>query len=181
MDKKTIAATVVPLATGSLARKEMNSHNGRSFALTHHQSTQLLQDPVLSRYVWIYPSEGWDLVEQFYQTLKKVCGKDRFKVSFPSLHGGDNFKDFRQTTYMGWGSGSIVTSDVGRPVDSVSNDYDGVVLPHCKKWKKMASGSERHSGDLRECASCWPCMKLRAVYPEFFDQGLECECGVLSD
>jgi hypothetical protein len=152
MDKKTIAAMVVPLATGSLARKEMTSHNGRSFALTHHQSTQLLQDLVLSRYVWIYPSEGWDLVEQFYQTLKKVCGKDRFKVSFPSLHGGDNFEDFRQTIYVGWGYGSIVTSDVGRPVDFVSNDYDGVVLPHCKKWKKMVSGSEaqRRFAGMRE-------------------------------
>ena len=181
VDKKTIAAITALLFTGSFARKEMTSCNGRQFMLTHHQRTQLLQDPVLSQYVWVYPREEWELVEQFYQTLEQVCGKDGFKVSLPSLHGGDNFEGFRQTGYMGWDSGSIITSDVGRPVDFVSNDCDGDVLPNCKKWKKMASGSERHSGDWRECTSFWPCMKLRAIYPEFFDQDLECECGVLSD
>lgn len=177
MDDKTIAAIILPISMGSLSRKQMTSYNGREFKLTLHQRTQLWQDPVLSRFVWVFPSEELEHSERFYIELRRICRKDGFRVDFPSLHGGDQFEWFRQNGYMGWGTGNVVTSDIGRPVDFVRGPYEQVVLPHCKKWKKVVSGTDRHSGELLKCNECWPCRKLRAVYPEMFERELDCECS----
>lgn len=112
-----------------------------------------------------------DDVDEFWEELVKICAKDGFRVAMPSLHGGDHLNTLQDGT--GLGQGTIIGSDVGRSVRFVRGKYEDVRLSSgcSKKWKKTAS-KQVHTEPASECMSCWPCWKLRAAYPEFFDKAL---------
>jgi len=169
-DDKTIAVMFLPMGEGSLAKKSNVEDEGRSFKLSLHQRTQLLQDDVLGRFTWVFPTTPYDC-RDFMRKVQELAAADGFKIAFPSLHGGDHFDDYRGT--LGWGTGSIVASNVTRSlkfIDSSDRPMDN--FPECGAWRKMHSaffGPQWASeGTLLMCWPCWPCKKLRSVCPEYF-------------
>lgn len=170
-DTRTIATLILNMDTASLCRKEATEGNGKEFQLTVHQRSQLWQHCILSRFAWTYPSEDADNVDDFWEELVELCARDGFRVALPSLHGGDHLDTFEGGA--GWDQGTIVGSDIGRAVGFVEGEYEDVRLSpeYSKKWKKMA-GTSTHTELAAKCTSCWPCQKLRAVYPESFSANI---------
>jgi hypothetical protein len=91
-DDHTIAAMFLPMPTSALAMKSKTREDGRTFTLSLHQRRQLLQDEVLGRFTWVFPGHADDIT-QFMARVQHFAAADGFKVSFPSLHGGDHFDD----------------------------------------------------------------------------------------
>jgi hypothetical protein len=108
-DSKTIAAMFVLLPDGSIASKRHTEVDGKSFKLSVHQRTQLLQDDVLGRFTWVFPDEADD-AWNFVWRVRLLAGIDGYSLSYSSLHGGDAFDGFGGE--IGWGTGSTVASNV---------------------------------------------------------------------
>ena len=175
LDDKTIAAMILPMRTASASAskkkltKAANPRDGRAFKLSSHQRAQLWQDEVLSRFIWVWPADGCEGSSAFLRCMQKLTEADGFKLAFPSLHGGDHFKRFRPGGDLGWGTGSVVTSDMGRRVDFIKEPIENVTLPDCKKWKMMRASKSECTGNNATGRPCWPCKKLRSVCAEFFE------------
>jgi hypothetical protein len=84
---------LVPLPDGSNASKRHTKVDGRSFQLSVHQCTQLLQDNVPSRFTWMFPGEADD-AWNFVWRVRPLAQVDGYGLSFPSLHSGDVFDGF---------------------------------------------------------------------------------------
>lgn len=168
-DAHTIAVLILNMDTSSLGEKTATEEDGKEFLLTVQQRSQLWRDSLLDRFTWSYPSEDPDNILHFAGHLVELCAKDGFRIYMPSLHGGDHMN--KQDDGCGWGMGTVIGSDIGRPVHFVKGEYEDVRLDleYSKKWKKMATRLV-HTEPAEECASCWPCRKLRAVFPEFYDK-----------
>ena len=168
-DDKTIAAMFLPMGEESLAEKSNVEDRGRSFKLSLHQRTQLLQDEVFGRFTWVFPTAPYDTWEFMYK-VQELAAADGFKVSFPSLHGGDHFDNYWGT--LGWGTGSIVASNITRPLKFIdSSDRPMEDFPKCGAWRKMHPANDLkcvYESAPPPCWPCWPCKKLRGVCPEYF-------------
>ncbi|KAH7092414.1 hypothetical protein FB567DRAFT_545565 [Paraphoma chrysanthemicola] len=149
-DDKTVAAMFLPLGNGSLSQKASTVELGRSFKLSHKQRSKLLEDEILSRFSWVYPGPALDSAE-FILRLQELAKVDGFRVSFPSLHGGDNFGVFNFEGSLGWGTGNIVSSNIGRPMsrrDNINNDFGPPhQLPTFEPWKRLSRAKPRSTRD----------------------------------
>jgi hypothetical protein len=168
-----IAAIILPMKRTSVSRKKLtqaaNRKDRRNFVLSPHQRRQLWQDEVLGRFVWVWPEDRCDRPSEFLRYVQRLAREDGFHVDFPSIHGGDHMRSFQRDGRTGWGLGSVIVSDVGRAVNFVKGRYEDVRLPHCGEWKeqrKEVYGITDGEGSKLCCA----CRKLRAVYPEFFQE-----------
>jgi hypothetical protein len=164
----------LPLGSGSLSPKASTVKWGRSFKLSHNQRSKLLEDEVLSRFTWVYPGSA-ELSAEFILQLQKLAKVDGFRVSFPSLHGGDNFDVFNFNGSLGWGTGSIVSSNIGRPIslhDNTNNDFGPPhQLPTFGFWKRLSRGEPRLWEDESQPSPhcpCWPCKNMGAICPSLF-------------
>ncbi|KAF2822700.1 hypothetical protein CC86DRAFT_385620 [Ophiobolus disseminans] len=104
----------------------------------------------------------------FYEKVRELALADGYKISFPSLHGGDQFDSF--TRDIGWGTGSVVTSDLARPLKLIEN---GEKFPMCGRLRQVRATptvSWDHEGTP---PSCWPCKKFRTVCPEYFSREVQ--------
>lgn len=161
-DDKTIAAIVFPLDAEALSCKDGTEVNGKKFMLSKYQRVQLWQDTALRHFTWIYPAEDLDEHENFLASIKTAAEQDGYEITFPTLYGGDHFDQHGS----GWGDKSEIGSDIARPVDAVRGNYDEVEFVTGEKWRKVArADGQVHIGGSEPCTSCWPCRKLRAVYP----------------
>lgn len=179
-DSKTIAAMFLLMPDKSVAKKACTEVDGKPFKLSVHQRTQLLQDDVLGRFTWVYPGtrpeEIWKYGAFMFQ-LRRLAHVDGYTVRFPSLQGGDAFDDFAGGE-IGWGSGSILASNITRPI-AFANEGGQCPkkLPKCGRWKQMHTTTTLVWHGKGEPPACWPCLpcgKLHALCPEFFlrHQGL---------
>jgi nicotinic acid mononucleotide adenylyltransferase len=161
-DDKTIAAIVLPLDTESLSSKAVTEVDDKKFILSKYKRAQLWKGTALRHFTWIYTAEHLDDYEDILLSLTNALQQDGFMITFATLYGGDHIRKLGS----GWGGCAEIGSDVARPVKGVRGGYEEVKFTHCKKWRKVAmTQGQIHVGGPVPCRSCWPCRKLRGIYP----------------
>jgi hypothetical protein len=171
-DANTIAVMIFALRDGILDCKDhVADGNGKKFILSHYQRRQLWQDDVLGRFAWVVPVNCGKELRVFIATVKQLAEVDGFRISFPTLYGGDHItREKMAEDLWGWDGGTCIGSDVTRPMDFVPEDgSDLIQLEDCDKWKKMKNEGQVWSGKegrTPSCWPCWPCAKMCNIFPE---------------
>jgi hypothetical protein len=163
----------LPMKASSPAEKASTKGNGRSFTLSRHQRTQLLQDEVLTRFAWVFSGSPDDSLG-FMLQMQAYARKDGFRVSFPSLDSGNHIDNLGGE--LDWGRGSIVASNVTRSMRLCSNTCSNVgcpqQLPRCGLWTHVTPADPipwKGEGKRGAGCACLPCKKMRAICAEFFE------------
>ncbi|KAI4918970.1 hypothetical protein J4E85_009760 [Alternaria conjuncta] len=174
-DANTIAVMIFALSDDCLDFKDhVTDNKGKAFILSHYQRRELWKDEVLGRFAWVFPEDDDDRLDMFMATVKRLAKLGGFKVSFPTLYGGDHITQKSMANGLwGWDGRTCVSSDVTRPMDFVPEDGSGLLqLEECEKWKEMKNEGQEWTGkdnatpDCWPCWPCWPCAKMRKVFPE---------------
>jgi len=174
-DANTIAVMIFALSDDCLDSKDhVTDNKGKAFILSHYQRRELWKDEVLGRFAWVFPEDDDDRLDMFMATVKRLAKLDGFKVSFPTLYGGDHITQKSMANGLwGWDGRTCVSSDVTRPMDFVPEDGSCLLqLEECEKWKEMKNegqewtGKDNATSDCWPCWPCWPCAKMRKVFPE---------------
>jgi len=166
-DASAIAVMIFAQRDDLLVSKDhVTDGKGKAFILSHYQRRQLWKDDGLGRFAWVFPAPDNDKLDLFVATIKRLTKADGFKISFPTLYGGDHISQkARVEELCDWDDGICIGSDVTRPMDFVPDDGgDLLQLQGCEKWKKIEwTGKESVTPN---CWPCWPCAKIRKIFPE---------------
>jgi hypothetical protein len=172
-DNVTIAAMIMP--TDTLGAKDNTRVNRSYLNLSKNHRTQLWDDEVLSRFAWVWPGKLSE-VEHFCDTMKSLTKADGLSMEFTSVHGPDH--SVWEADNWGWGDGSVITSDITRPVefldDSSGKWASPPQVPGWGRWMRT-----RQAEDLaltpasHHCpeSPCWICWKVAKVFGAYFEPG----------
>lgn len=159
-DSETIAAMMMPISD-VLQEKNGDELRGEAFQMTKCERMELLEDPVLRRFCWMYRGRSRD-VEDFQREVVRCAAEDGYQIEFVSLVGSDHISDDERPS--GWGLHGLMTSDITRPSMLLSR---GRVSPRliygCWPWRSLLPADSIKKKGTKHC---WPCHKFQELCPE---------------
>ncbi|CAO2649922.1 Nn.00g012140.m01.CDS01 [Neocucurbitaria sp. VM-36] len=176
-DRRTIAAMILSIDDRRLKGKRFTEVACQSLVLGKAQRMSLWDDEVLGRFTWSWPGLEKD-VDAFISKIQELGRRDGFELSFTALMGSDHI-GYLETGSEGWGTGSVISSDITRPVYFMA---DGTGRPATvsgsgwNEWRAILQPKRKSLGpDEPHCRNqpCWACWKLFQVYPECFNGDFE--------
>jgi hypothetical protein len=148
----------MPGDTKAARKKAATEIEGRSLVLSKTQRIHLWEeDKAFALFTWLWPGQQRD-VDLFIMKICELAKQDGFHIEFTDLVGSDHIQMLEQGK-RNWGTGSMFSSDVRRPVSFPLGGKEhpaSVAGEVWADWRQTMPTARVPDHDVPQCAP-WPC------------------------